>query len=197
MKLFWAPQTRSLRAIWMLEEAGVDYDLELVDIRAADRHDSEEFLAASPMAKVPALVDGAAGMAESAAICLYVADRDRAGHLAPAFDSEQRGQFLFWLMYTPAVVEPALTVKFNKIEAARVRNGWGDFDTMIETFDDGLQDRTWIMGEEFTAADVMLGSSAIFLRQFNMLPDTRNISAYADRCEARDAFQRALAAAGE
>jgi glutathione S-transferase len=197
MKLFWAPQTRAMRAIWMLEEAGVDYDLELVDIRAADRRDSDEFLAASPMAKVPALVDGDARMAESAAICLYVADRYRPGQLAPGIDDARRGQFLYWLMYTPAVVEPAMTEKFNKVEAVKVRNGWGDFDTMIETFDHGLQDKTWILGEEFTAADVMLGSSAIFLRQFNMLPDTQNIDRYADRCMARDAYQRALAAAGE
>ena len=49
MKLYWAPQTRALRAIWMLEEAGVDYDLELVDIRAADSNDTKEFLAARPM----------------------------------------------------------------------------------------------------------------------------------------------------
>jgi glutathione S-transferase len=100
-------------------------------------------------------------------------------------------------MYTPAVVEPAMTEKFNKVEAARVRNGWGDFDTMISTFDRALQDKNWILGAEFTAADVMLGSSAIFLRQFNMLPATQNIEAYADRCMAREAYQRALAAAGE
>jgi glutathione S-transferase len=194
MKLFWAPQTRAIRAIWMLEEAGVDYDLELVDIRNVDRQDSEEFLAASPMGKVPALVDGKAG---TAAICLYVADRYRPGQLAPGIDASQRGEFLYWLMFTPAVVEPAMTEKFNKVEAARARNGWGDFDTMISTFDHALRDKKWILGAEFTAADVMLGSSAIFLRQFNMLPDTQNIEAYADRCTAREAYQRALAAAGE
>jgi len=197
MKLFWAPQTRALRAIWMLEEAGVEYDLELVDIRGAERDDSKEFLAASPMAKVPALVDGDAAMAESAAICLYVADRYCPGQLAPKIDNAQRGQFLYWLMYTPAVVEPAMSEKFNEVEAAKVRSGWGDFDSMIETFDTALQDRTWILGEQFMAADVMLGSSAIFLRQFNMLPDTQNISDYADRCLARAAYQRANAAAGE
>ena len=58
MKLFWSPQTRASRAVWLLEEAGVDYEVEPVDIRAADREDSAEFLAASPMGKVPALVDG-------------------------------------------------------------------------------------------------------------------------------------------
>ena len=83
MKLYWAPQTRSQRAIWMLEEAGVEYEMELVDIRAADRKDSVEFLAASPMGKVPALVDGDVQMSESAAICLYVADRYASGRAQP------------------------------------------------------------------------------------------------------------------
>ena len=84
MKLFWAPQTRAQRAIWMLEEAAVSYELERVQLGGPGH--SNEFLAASPMAKVPALVDGAVSMAESAAICLYVADRYAAGRLAPAID---------------------------------------------------------------------------------------------------------------
>ena len=195
MKLFWAPQTRSTRAIWMLEEAGVDYEMELVDIRSAERDDREEFLAASPMGKVPALVDGDAAMAESAAICIYVADRYGAGSLAPAVDDPLRGQYLYWSMYTPAVVEPAMIEKVSNFEPNRVRNGWGDFDLMIETFDAGLDGKEWILGDKFTAADVMLGSSAVFLKMFEMLPETRNIGVYAERCLARSAFQKATAKA--
>lgn len=191
MKLYWAPQTRSQRAIWMLEEAGLDYDMELVDIRAADRADNDEFLAASPMGKVPAIVDGAVHMSESAAICLYVADRYAPGSLAPAVDDASRGRFLYWTLYTPAVVEPAMSEKFNNVEANRVRSGWGDFDLMIRTFDEALEGREWILGEQFTAADVMLGSSAVFMRMFEMLPETRNIGGYADRCMARPAHQLA------
>lgn len=191
MKLYWAPQTRSQRAIWMLEEAGVDYEMELVDIRAAERKDSADFLAASPMGKVPALVDGNGRMSESAAICIYVADRYAPGLLAPAFDDPLRGRFLYWTMYTPAVVEPAMSEKFNNVEANHVRSGWGDFDLMIRTFDEALEGKEWIVGDHFTAADVMLGSSAVFMRMFEMLPDTRNIGAYADRCMARAAHQRA------
>ena len=190
MKLFWAPQTRAQRAIWMLEEAGVDYDMEQVELGSPDL--SEEFLGASPMGKVPALVDGDVGMAESAAICLYVADRYAPGSLAPALDDARRGQYLYWTLYTPAVVEPAMSEKFNKVESNRRRSGWGDFDTMIDTWDSALDDRAWILGDQFTAADVMLGSSAIFLRMFEMLPETRNLGAYADRCLARPANQRAL-----
>lgn len=195
MKLYWAPQTRSQRTIWMLEEAGVDYEMELVDIRAADRKDSVEFLAASPMGKVPALVDGDVQMSESAAICLYVADRYASGSLAPAIDDSLRGKFLYWTMYTPAVVEPAMSEKFNNVESNRVRSGWGDFDLMIQTFDEALESREWVVGDEFTAADVMLGSSAVFMRMFDMLPDTRNIGAYADRCMARPAHQRSTSMA--
>ena len=107
MKLFWAPQTRSQRAIWMLEESGVDYEMELIDIAGENREDTAEFLAASPMGKVPAIVDGDVAMSESAAICIYVADRYNMGTLAPALDDGQRGRYLYWMLYTPGVIEPA------------------------------------------------------------------------------------------
>ena len=192
MKLYWAPQTRSARVLWMLEEADVDYDLELIDIHAAERNDPAEFLAASPMGKVPALVDGAVRMCESAAICLYLADRYSPGTLAPTIDDPRRGRFLYWLMYTPAVIEPAMSEKFNQVEPAPLRSGWGDFDLMISTLEDGIRDKEWILGEQFTAADVMLGSSAVFLRAFNMLPESALLGDYADRCLARPAYGRVM-----
>ncbi len=63
---------------------------------------------------------------------------------------------------------------------------------MIQVWDDALDGRDWILGDKFSAADVMLGSSAVFLRMFDMLPETRNLAAYADRCQARPANQRAM-----
>lgn len=190
MKLFWAPQTRAQRGIWMLEEAGIDYEMERIELGSAKQGD--EFLSASPMGKVPAIVDGDVHMSESAAICIYVADRYCPGTLAPGFEDPRRGKFLYWTMYTPAIIEPAMSEKFNQVESNRRRSGWGDFDLMIETWDKALEGQEWILGDQFTAADVMLGSSAIFLRMFEMLPDTANIGAYADRCLARPANQRAM-----
>ncbi len=192
MKLYWAPQTRSPRAIWMLEESGMDYDMELVDLRGADRKDSDEFRTASPMGKVPAISDGDVHMSESAAICLYIADRYGSAKLAPSVDDSKRGKFLYWIMYTPAVVEPAMSEKVSKVEVNRGRNGWGDFDSMIQVWDDALDGKDWILGDQFTAADVMLGSSATFLSMFKLLPETRNLGNYADRCQARPAYQRAM-----
>jgi glutathione S-transferase len=191
MKLFWSKQTRASRAVWLLEEAGVDYELEIIDIRSPERKDSDEFRAASPMGKVPALIDGDVKMSESAAIALYVADRYSSGTLAPALDDSSRGKFLYWLMYTPAVIEPAMAEKFNNIEPNRVRSGWGDFDLMVETLENALQDNTWLLGDQFTAADVLVGSSVVFMRMFDMLPDSDVLNAYADRCLTRPAYQKA------
>jgi glutathione S-transferase len=192
MKLYWAPQTRSTRALWMLEETGVAYTRELIDLQHPGRRDPEEFLEASPMGKVPALVDGEVRMSESAAICLYVADRYAMGKLAPGLDDPARGSFLYWLMYTPAVVEPAMSEKFHGVETNRHRSGWGDFDLMIETLEKGTDGKAWILGDNFTAADVMLGSSVVFMRMFDMLPGSEALSGYADRCLARPAYQKAL-----
>ena len=192
MKLSWSPQTRSTRALWMLDEAGVEYEREWVDIQNPARDHTPEFLDASPLRKVPALVDGNARMSESAAICLYIADRYAPGTLAPAIDDDRRGKFLYWLMYTPAVVEPSMSEKFNGVAANRYRSGWGDFELMIETLEQGIEGKSWILGDTFTAADVMLGSSVVFMRMFDMLPDSAALGAYADRCLARPAYQRAL-----
>ena len=148
------------------------------------------------MGKVPALIDGEVKMAESAAICLYLADRYSPGVLAPEIDDPQRGRFLYWLMYTPAVIEPAMSEKFNKVEPNRYRSGWGDFDLMVQTLEYALEGQDWIVGDRFTAADVMVGSSVVFLRMFEMLPESDLLGAYADRCLARPAYQRALAFEG-
>jgi glutathione S-transferase len=193
MKLYWAKQTRASRAVWMLEEAGVDYEIETVDLRAENRRDTPEFLAASPLGKVPALIDGDLAMADSAAICLYLADRYASDRLAPAIDDPQRGAFLYWLLYTPIVIEPAMSEKFHKLAPNKGRNGWGTFDVMLATLAARLADREWVMGDDFTAADVMLGSSAYFMRMFGMLGEQPVLDAYADRCLARPANQKAIA----
>ena len=85
-----------------------------------------------------------------------------------------------------------MSEKFNGVEPNRGRSGWGDFELMIETLESGLKKNTWILGKKFTAADVMLGSSAVFMRMFDMLPESPIISAYADRCLKRPAYQKAL-----
>lgn len=193
MQLFWCPKTRAQRAVWMLEETGLDYDRVTIDVSNPDAPRPPAFTAASPMGKVPALADGAVRFADSAAICIYLADRYPACGLAPAIDDPQRGAYLYWMVYTPGVIEPAMGERFNNVTPNRHSSGWGDFDTMIETLATGLGDGPWILGDQFTAADVMLGSSVHFLKQFGLLEESSVLDAYGERCLARPACQRALA----
>ena len=193
MKLFWCARTRASRAMWMLEEAGIDYQRVEIDIRDPAKPKDPAFLAASPMGKVPALEDGEVRMADSAAICLYLADRYSPGRLAPTVDSADRGRFLYWMFFGPGVIEPSLAEKVGGWEPKPSQNGWGSFDRMIRTLENGLAEGPWLLGELFTAADVMVGSSAAYMRMLKLLPPSPLIEAYSDRCLARPAYQKALA----
>ncbi|MEO0364100.1 MAG: glutathione S-transferase family protein [Pseudomonadota bacterium] len=194
IKLYTFPQTRGMRGVWMLEEAGVEYKIVPVDIREQNVQRDSDFERASPLGKVPAIVDGDVAMAESSAICLYVADKYCPGALSPTIDDPNRGEFLFWLMFTPAVIEPCMAEAFGTSKANRIQHGWGDYPTMIAALTERLESRTWAMGDSFTAADVMLGSSVRFMKAFGIMPESEILDGYLARCAERPAFQRAEAA---
>ena len=123
MKLYWAPKTRSMRALWMLEEAGCPYERVLIDI-ASGAQASAEYRAINPMMKVPALTDGAAMVAESAAICAFVAERCPEAGLAPPIGDPARGRYLHWLFFASGCIEPAYTQKFMQFTLNPVAAGW-------------------------------------------------------------------------
>jgi glutathione S-transferase len=195
--LFWCPKTRASRILWLLEEMNEPFEVRLIDIRQAESKADPDFVAASPMGKVPALMDtapnGTVYIADSAACALYLADRYTASGLAPAIDDPSRGQYLYWMTYTPGVIEPAMMEKFTGQQVSRASSGWGNWDTMLEVLEAGLKKGPWIMGEQFCAADVMIGSSVHFMKLFGILPDKPVFEDYVQRCLARPAFAKALA----
>jgi glutathione S-transferase len=177
----------------MLEELGVPYERVLVNLREPEGASVAGFAEASPMGKVPALEDGDLRVADSAAICLYLADRYAAGRLAPAPDADARGRFLYWMFFSPGTMEPAMAEKMGEWHSNTQAYGWGDFDRMLRTLEAGLDPGPWLLGDVFTAADVMVGSTAAFMRMFDILPASDPVNAYVDRCLARPAYQKALA----
>lgn len=195
--LFWCPRTRASRILWLLEELGEPFELRMIDIREPEAKADPDFVAASPMGKVPAIMDtasnGVVHMADSAAIGLYLADRYSSGRLAPAFDDPRRGAYLYWMTFTPGVIEPAMSERFNKWQVSRATSGWGDFPSMMEVLERGLQPGPWLLGEQFSAADVLVGSSVYFMKLFGILPDNAMLAAYAERCLERPAYRKALA----
>ncbi len=193
MKFYWCANTRAFRVAWLLEESGVRYERIVIDIRDPAAKSDPAFRAASSMGKVPALEDGAARVSDSGASCIYVADQYPQAGLAPPLGHPDRARFLQWVTFTNSVIEPAMAEKFAKLEPRPTSFGWGSFDLMLATLRSELSRGEWILGERFCAADVLLGTSAFYLKQFGLIEDDPVLGAYAARCQARPAWQRAKA----
>lgn len=192
MKLYWAPRTRAFRALWMMEEAGCAYERVLIDIRAGAQG-TDAYRAINPLMKVPALSDGDAVMAESGAICAYVADRCPEAGLAPPIGDPLRGRYLHWMFFAAGCIEPAFLQKSLGWQIDPSMAGWGDFDRVMGALDEALSPGGWILGERFSAADVMLGTDLRYgMEVFGVVPRRPSFEAYLARCAARPALQRAI-----
>jgi glutathione S-transferase len=193
MKLYWAPRTRSLRALWVLEEAGAPYERVRLDLSALEQK-SAAYREINPMAKVPALTDGSLAVAESGAICAYVAEAHPEAGLAPPVGDPARGRYLQWLFFSPGCVEQAFLVKSANASVRTEAAGFGDFDRVFDVVEVAVRTGPWLLGERFSAADVMIGLDLHFgIDIFKLVPSRPALRAYVDRCLARPALQRAKA----
>jgi len=190
--LFHHPWTRAATAVWMLEEVGVDYELEFVDISAGAQK-STGFLAKNPMGKLPTLVDGEAVVTEAAAIGLYLADRYALGTLAPRLDEPERAAYYRWILFGPSVVEPGCYAHQAKWDYRPGSAGWGSYASILDTIEHAIGDGPWLLGDRFTMADVCFGGTVAFMLRFGMLEARSAFTAYVDRIEEREARQRANA----
>ena len=189
MKLYWCPRTRSFSALWLMEETGQPYERVLIDLNKNDQK-SPDYLKINPMGKVPAIQDGDVSLAESAAICAYVAERYPEAKLAPPVGDPRRAKYLQWLFFGPGCIEPAMVQVSTKIEMNPVAAGWGDAQRVFDVLDDALAKGPWLLGETFSAADIIIGSGLNFsVRLFKMIASRPSFEAYIERCMARPAFQ--------
>ena len=183
--LYGSIASRTFTARWMLGELGVPYRFEVVDIRSGGQK-APAYLRLNPMGKVPTLTDGAVVVTETAAICLYLADRYGYGRLAPKVDDDTRGAYLRWAVFSTAVLEPAWQTKTAGLPA--YQHGWGTLETALDTLRLAIEPGPWLLGETFTAADIALGavlSVGLFTKQ---IPTDPILSAYNDRLAARPAY---------
>ena len=190
IKLFFAPQTRSITALWMLLEAGAPYEIVRVNIRAPG-HPSEAFRQVNPMGKVPALQDGGLGFGETSAILLYVADKFPQAKLSPAPTDPNRGRFLQWLMYPPTTIEPAMMEKRRGSEPMTTAAGWGDYDRAMAALEGAMTPGQWLFGDQFTAADLYVASSLGFGMMFGMIDKRPAFVEFSERASARAAYKKA------
>lgn len=186
-----APNSRSGGTRALLEELGADYELHALNFKKNETR-SAEYLAVNPMGKVPAIRDGDALITEQVAIYIYLADRLPDAKLAPPIGDPLRGPYLRWIAYYGSCFEPALIDQSMKREpAAPSSSPYGDFDTMLKTLTDQLERGPYMLGERFSAADVLWGTALNWTTNFGLVPESPVIRAYIDRIAQRPAMQRA------
>jgi len=185
LTFYHSPNTRSSGALVLLEELGADYELRVVNMKAGEQRGSA-YLAVNPMGKVPAVMHGDALVTEQVAIFLYLADLFPQAQLAPALDDPLRGPYLRWLVYYAAAFEPAIVDRAMKREQAPLAmSPYGDYETMLKTLTDRLAQGRFILGERFSAADILWGTALGWTTMFKLVPETPVIMAYVERINAR------------
>jgi glutathione S-transferase len=163
----------------------------LVSLSKGDNR-APDYLAVNPMGKVPALKHGDVVITESGAICTYLADEFPRAKLNVPIGDPRRGPYLKWLFFGPSCIEPAMMDRAfpRKEEARRAALGYGDFDTVMDVVAKAVSKEPFILGEQFTAADVVVGSGLRFGMMFKLLPERPEFTAYVGRLAQRPALQR-------
>lgn len=191
--LYHAPNTRSSIALTLLEEIGAPYALEVLNIKAGEQR-QPAYRAVNPMGKVPAVKHGDALITEQVAIFLYLADLFPEAGLAPAQGDPLRGPYLRWMVYYAACFEPAIGDRALKREPGPPSMmAYGDFDSVIDTVTSQLMPGPYLLGDRFTAADVIWGSGLSWTTKFQLIPERPAIKAYIERFESRPSVARVKA----
>ncbi|HJP97149.1 MAG TPA: glutathione S-transferase family protein [Rhodanobacteraceae bacterium] len=191
---FHNPHSRAAMTRALLEELGAEYEQCVVDFRRNEQL-SPEYLAINPMGKVPAIRHDGVVVTETVAIFIYLADLYRSAGLAPALDDPDRGPYLRWLVFYAACFEPAVGDRAMKREPApRAQSPYADYDTTVAAILQALEPGPWLLGERFSAADVLWGNALRWVTGFGMVEATPVVADYIARVMARPAEQRALRA---
>lgn len=190
--LYTNPMSRGRITHWMLEEVGQPYDTVWLDFGPAMR--TPDYLAINPMGKVPALRHGDAVVTEAPAICAYLADAFPQAGLIPPAGSPARAAYYRWLFFTAGPVEMATTAKAFGWEVPEGKSGmagFGKYSRTIATLEKALQDKPYVCGDQFTAADVYVGSALGWGMMFGSIDKQPLFEDYVARLQARPAAIRA------
>jgi glutathione S-transferase len=194
--LFHHPKSRSTRFIFLLEELEAPYQLRLVTIRRSDGTGAVDPANPHPHGKVPAISDDGTVVFESPAIALYLTDRFPQKHLGPLVGEPGRGAYLSWLSYYTGVLEPAFMSKFMNVAVPRGSAGWVAVDEAMAAVLEQLSRGPYILGEHFSAADVLYGTTFAMFGQGPLMPKSPIVDEYVRRIVTRPAFARAQARDG-
>ncbi|RZI41773.1 glutathione S-transferase family protein [Herbaspirillum sp. HC18] len=186
------PQSRGRIVHWMLEELGIPYETVWMDFGPAMKQDS--YLAVNPMGKVPTLKHGDAIVTEAAAICAYLADRFPEKGLIPPAGHPSRAAFFRWLFFAAGPLEMATTAKAFQWQVPEGKGGmvgFGSYADTLNALEKALTPGPYICGDQFTAADVYVGSSLGWGMMFGSIEKRPVFESYVGRLYARPAAKSA------
>jgi glutathione S-transferase len=194
--LYHCPKSRSTRFLFLLEELEVPYRIQLVTIRRGDGSGAIDPANPHPHGKVPAISDDGALVFESAAVALYLTDKFPRNHIGPLAAEAGRGSYLSWLAYYAGVFEPAFLCKFMNYQVPRGTAGWVALEEVLPVVIQQLSRGEYLLGERFSAADVLYGTSLALFAGSPLLPKSPVIEEYVKRVLERPAYARAMAREG-
>lgn len=189
LKFYHAPWSRSSNVLWLLEELGVEYQLEHVDIRQQGGV-PESYRKIQPNKKVPAIEHDGVVITERAAITAYLCDAFPQAGLAPKIGEQDRGPYLTWLVYADAVFDPVVAAHAQKWSYEGIAFSFGSYDDMVANLERRLSASTFIAGERFTGADVQMAGSMAYVLKQGWLPDKAVFKDYVARATDRPAARR-------
>jgi len=191
--LYHHPKTRSSRFIFLLEELGAPYTIH--NVKGGDGAGGKDRANPHPHGKVPAIRDSDSGdvVYESPAIALYLTDKFPKAGLGPMTGQPGRGAYLSWLVYYGSVLEPAIMSKFMNVTAPRQQAGWVPVEEAMEHIVAALSKAPYLLGEKFSAADVLYATTFAMFGASPMIPKSPAITDYVKRVIERPAYARAQA----
>jgi glutathione S-transferase len=192
LTLYQFPKSRSDSIVWLLEELGVPYETKTVSIRRADGTGERDPANPHPHGKVPALVHDGQLVFESGAILLYLTDLFPKAGLGPVVGDANRGEYLSWLAYRTGVIEPALMMRRFEVKHVYGAMGWAPAEEVEEVLNETLKDRAYILGDDFSAADISVGGAVHYLMLMKIMKVTPVLKDYAARITARPAFKKVM-----
>jgi glutathione S-transferase len=165
----------------------------VLNIKAGEQR-QKGYLAVNPLGKVPAIRHRGALITEQVAIFIYLADLFPDARLAPAVGDVLRGPYLRWMVYYAACYEPALVDRAMKREPAPLAmSPYGDFDTMWATVVERIANSPYLLGDAFSAADVLWGIALQWGTMFKLVPEIPAVASYVARVTARTSFTKVAA----
>lgn len=190
--LYTNPQSRGRVTHWMMEELGEPYEVVWLDY--AGSMQAPDYLAINPMGKVPALKHGEAIVTEAAAICAYLADQFPEKQLIPT-QPQERAAYFRWLFFAAGPLEQAVTVKSQNwlvTPEQEVFLGFGNYQKTTHALAAALKASPYIAGEQFSAADVYVGSHLAWGMLFKTIEEQSVFKDYVQRLHARPAYAKSL-----